>query len=171
MRSPVLLGIALALLLVGIGCMWWYMGQKPIEAPTQATTTRALPRDSGATIVLTTKTGKVVTVPDFTYGHPSVEVEDTGVTYVYVTQDDSLTELDPVYGIVYGSDSSIVMGLFAEPLADARLRAEAKLKELLPIPEPILCEMNIVVNAADTINPVHVGRNLGLSFCAGATAL
>lgn len=171
MRSPVFLGAAFAVLLAVAGGAWWYLGQQPVDAPTQATTTRALPRDSGATVVLTTKTGKVITVPDFTYGHPSVEVEDTGITYVYVTQDDSLAEADPVYGIVYGSDSSIVIGLFATPLAEARLRAEAKLKEFLPLPEPILCEMNITVTAADTINPAQVGKNLGLSFCAGATAL
>jgi len=171
MRSPLILGIIAALVITAAAIGWWLMRGEGTTEEEQATTTSALPRESGATVVLTTPGGKVITVPDFTYGHPSVEVEDTGVTYVYVTQDDSLTELDPVYGIVYGSDSSITIGLFATPLDRARLRAEEKLKEFIPVRETILCELAIIVTAADTISPEHAGKDLGLSFCPDAIAL
>jgi hypothetical protein len=115
--------------------------------------------------------GQTVTVPDFTYGHPSVEVEDTGITYVYVTQDDTLTEADPAYGIVYGSDASIVIGLLAEPAAQSRQRGEVKLRELLPVPDVVLCALNIKVVAADTMETMYGSKDLGLSFCDGSVAL
>ena len=172
MRSSIVLGIAAALI-VGLAVAGWLMHKAAVpEGPAPATTTAsAIPRDTGAMLVIEAKDGKVVTVPDFTYGHPSVEVEDTGVTYIYVTQNDDQVELDSRFGIIYASDSSISVGLFTGPLEASRQAAEAKLREFIPLPDAILCTLNVAVRAADTIDARYAGRELGLSFCPGAVPL
>ena len=171
MRSPVLLGVLVAVLIVAAAGTWWLVQKEKVVVDTPVMESKMLPRDSGAMLLLKTRDGQLVTVPDFTYGHPSVEVEDTGITYVYVTQDDTLTEADPAYGIVYGSDSSITIGLLTAPLKESRQRAELKLRELLPVPDVVLCALPIKVVAADTMGTMYGGKNLGLSFCNGSTAL
>ena len=173
MRSPLLLGVLSALILAAVAVTVWYLGKATPEVPLPEVPEEevALPRDSGALLVLTSKTGQIITVPDFTYTHPSLEVEQSGITYVYVTQDDDLKEADPYYSIVYGSNSSILIFLLAEPLTTARARAEEKLKEFIPIPEDVLCSLKVSVKTTDTINPMYAGKELGLSFCPGAVAL
>lgn len=131
----------------------------------------ALPRDSGAMLSFLTRDGKVVSVPDFTYGHPSVNVEDTAYTFAYVTQSLEGVELDPRYGIVYGNDGTLIIGLYAEPLGETRRAAEGKLRELMPLPDDILCSLPIDVTVPDTIESRYTGKQLGLSFCPGATPL
>lgn len=172
MRSPVVLGIGVALLAVLSVAGWWMMPKdKANDTATSTPAISSLPRDTGAHVVLRTKSGRIVSVPDFTYGHPSVEVEDTGVTYVHITQNDDLEEADPRYGIVYGSDSTFILGLMATPLGATRLVAEQKLKEFVPLPDDILCGLSVSVRTADTIDARFAGRELGLSFCPGAVPL
>lgn len=164
--------IAASLLVLAGGAAWWYVNQVPQEGNKTATTTvQALPRDSGAMLSFTTKDGKVVSVPDFTYGHPSVDVEDTAYTFAYVTQSLEGVEEDPRYGIVYGNDGSLVVGLYAEPWSTTRLAAEAKLRTLMPLPDPILCALPIEVTVPDTIENIYTGKQLGLSFCPNALDL
>jgi|GEM_PF-3488485 len=171
MRPSIVLGIALALLLA-LTLIGWKLHTRT-EGTVATTTPHAvqLPRDSGAAVVLTDRSGRVITVPDFTYGHPSVEVEDTGITYVYLTQSDDLVEHDPRYGIVYGSDHSFTIGLLSGSPKETRAAAEAKLRELVPLPDAILCTLKLAVRAADTIEPRLAGKELGLSFCPNAVPL
>ncbi|HYE23283.1 MAG TPA: hypothetical protein VEA92_02405 [Candidatus Paceibacterota bacterium] len=171
MRTPVVLGIIVALFVSLAGFGWWRVSITATDTATTTPTIPSLPRDSGATVVLTSKANRIITVPDFTYGHPSVEVEDTGITYVYLTQNDDLVELDHRYGIVYGSDSTISIGLLASPLGASRTAAETKLRELIPLADDILCSLKIAVQTADTIEPRFAGKELGLSFCPGAVPL
>ncbi len=173
MRSWLLIGIIGALVLTLIGTGLWLNTQKvQKESVTATTTARALPRDSGAMLLFTTRNGIVVSVPDFTYLHPSLDIEGRDQTYVYVTQDDNAVEMDPRYGIVYGNDGTLTIGLFAEPLSATRLLAETKLRELMEgVPDDILCLLPVSVGVPDTMDSSFVGRELGLSFCPGAVTL
>lgn len=171
MRTLIPVAVASLLVLAG-GIAWWYVNQTPKEGSQTVTTTlQALPRDSGAMLTFTTKDGKVVSVPDFTYGHPSVNVEETTYTFAYVTQSLEGVEEDPRYGIVYGNDGTLIVGLYAEPLGATRLAAEAKLRALMPLPDPILCALPIEVTVPDTIESIYTGKQLGLSFCPNALDL
>ena len=173
MRSWLLIGVIGALVLTLIGTGLWLNTQKvQKESVTATTTVRALPRDSGAMLLFTTRDGRVVSVPDFTYLHPSLDIEGRNETYVYVTQDDNAVEMDPRYGIVYGNDGTLTIGLFAEPLGATRLLAETKLRELMEgVPDDILCLLPVSVGVPDTMNSSFVGRELGLSFCPCAVTL
>ena len=170
---PTLLAIVCALALVAaVGIMRHYQKQT-VQDHIQSTARMATttPRESGAMVVIETKDKKVITVPDFTYGHPSLEVEETGMTYVFVTQRDDTTEQDARYGITYASDSSVIVGLLKAPLSEARVAAEAKLRELIPVPDAILCTLKVTVAVPDTIEPRYAGTDVGLSFCPGAVPL
>lgn len=172
MRSPVLPAVVVALVL-GVGVIAWVLSQAKPEpsSASQVRTATTTPRESGATVVIQTRDNKVITVPDFTYGHPSLDVEDTGMTYVYVTQNDDTTEQDARYGIAYASDSTIIIGLLAAPFAEARTAAESKLRVLIPVPDDILCTLKVTVAVPDTMEPRYAGKNVGLSFCPGAVPL
>lgn len=109
-------------------------------------------------------------VEDFTEGRPSIQL-DAG-TYYYVTQDKEGTEGDSRYGIVHGADASVSIGLFEEPLGEARLAAEEKLKSLFPQrPESDFCRMSLTVTVPFDVSEYYAGENLGLSFCPGSVAL
>lgn len=170
MRTLLPVALASLIALSAIGA-WWFMNRPQETTSTPAAAPVSLPRDSGAMISFTTKSGKVVSVPDFTYGHPSVNIEDTTYTFGYVTQSLDGVEADARYGIVYGNDGSLIIGLLEEPLSASRSAAEAKLRELLPLPDTILCELPIQVAVPDTIESTYTGQQLGLSFCPGAVSV
>lgn len=170
MRSPIVLGSIAALILIGAGIGFWlFSTHTPLIE--EVLIPPADPRDSGATVLLTTRGGEVISVPDFTFNHPRVDLENTEITLVLVSQNADKTEMDPSYGIVYSTDSSFTIGLFSEPLGAARLRAEDRLRALVPVPDDILCQLPISVAVPDTIQPMYKGKDVGLSFCPGAVQL
>jgi hypothetical protein len=56
-------------------------------------------------------------------------------------------------------------------LADARAAAEKMLKDRLGLDEHTLCGLVYGVYVPDQLNAVFSGKNLGFSFCPGATQL
>lgn len=121
-------------------------------------------------IVLRTADGEAYEVPDPTNGRPA-DSQPSG-TYYHVTQDPARQEEDTRFGIVYGTDSSIAVGLFAEPLREARLAAEQKLRVVFPgVPDDGLCRMSVTVMVPPSVNYLYAAQNLGLSFCANAVVL
>lgn len=168
MRAYYIAGIILAVLVGGV--MAYFVFATP-EVREEKSSEVAVSTPSGPTISIYTRDGKVATVSDFTFNKPRVVAEESDVTYVYATQNADGVEEDPRFGIVYGSDSTFVVGLFQEPLGESRKRAEARLRALLPLPDDILCLLRISVIVPDTIGPMYRGRDLGLSFCPGAVFL
>lgn len=83
-----------------------------------------------------------------------------------------LTQNAPPFGVVFNErDASFAVGLESEPLADARLKAEAYLRSTLQVSDEQLCELSIFVAVPSRVNQFYSGKNLGLSFCPGATVL
>jgi hypothetical protein len=119
--------------------------------------------------VLETPDGSSFKVPDFTIGHPSVNAP--AGTYYAVSQDAEGNEESDSYSIVYGTDSSISIGLLTEPLGQARHKAEDRLRELIPLSEVELCKLTVTVMASPRLNDTYAGVDLGLSFCPGAVVL
>lgn len=170
MRSPYTLGIVAALVLVlAAGGAWYVLTQQ--QSLIEFVPAVANPRDSGATILLTTSSHKRISVPDFTFGHPRVDLDKTDITLVLLSQTTDGVEEDPRYGIVFSSDGTFTIGLFKEPLREARIAAEQRLREFVEVSDDILCDLPITVAVPDTIQPRYAGRDVGLSFCSGALSL
>jgi len=171
MRSPVIFGIGAAVILILVVSAWQFYSVREPEEVADAPKLASVPRDSGASVLLKTRDGKNVTVPDFTYTHPSVTYEETGLIYVFLTQTDDLVEKDSRYGIAYGSDSTFIIALLTPPLSESRAAAEAAFKDFVPLPDSVLCSLAVTVQVTDTIESPYAGKNVGLSFCPGALAL
>ncbi|KND50806.1 MAG: hypothetical protein AB202_00160 [Parcubacteria bacterium C7867-007] len=120
-------------------------------------------------ISIKNRDGEIRTVPDFTKDHPSIE--QTSGTYYYVTQNEQNEEMYPDFSIVYGSDSSLSIGIFAEPLGASRLHAEQVLKKLLGLSNSELCKLDVAVMVPVDVSETYAARDLGLSFCPGAVKL
>lgn len=120
-------------------------------------------------IQLVSGTGQVYTIPNFTDNHPSYE-QPTG-TFYYVTASPDSVEEDGRFSIVYGTDSSISVGLLAEPLGEVRRAAEAKLRSLIPLSNTELCTLNVSVAAPISVSETYAATELGLSFCPGSVQL
>ena len=113
--------------------------------------------------------GEPIKTNSFTEGAPVLE-QPSG-TYYYVTYNQNYEPLDPAYGIVYGSDGSFAIGIFQEPLGASRRKAEDKLRSLLGVSDTELCRLTTTVMVPPSVNEAYAARNLGLSFCPGATPL
>lgn len=120
-------------------------------------------------IMLMSATGQTYTVPNFTENHPSYE-QPTG-TFYYITASPDSVEEDERFSIVYGTDSSISIGLLAEPVGEVRKVAEQKLRTLIPLSTTELCTLNISVTTPISVNETYAATELGLSFCPGSVQL
>jgi hypothetical protein len=68
-------------------------------------------------------------------------------------------------------DKSFNIGLFKEPLGETRKKAEQELLSKLGINEQQACNLRYAVVAPYWVNSFYGGKNLGFSFCPGATQL
>lgn len=78
----------------------------------------------------------------------------------------------PAYSIVYAdSDQSFNIILLQEPMGYVRAQAEQYLVARLGISQVQACNLRYWVSVPYSINPLYSGKNLGFSFCPGATRL
>ncbi len=76
------------------------------------------------------------------------------------------------FAISYNATSQFfTIALNKEPIGTARLEAEQFLLKALGIPEAQLCNINYYLGTDVYTNSLYAGKNLGFSFCPGATAL
>ncbi len=79
---------------------------------------------------------------------------------------------DMSYQIYYSTSTSMFsIALAEEPLGAVRSRAEQFLLTELGITESEMCQLKYYLGTSAYINPQFAGKNLGFSFCPGATAL
>jgi hypothetical protein len=117
------------------------------------------------TLPITLKGGGVAHVPDFTKDNqPAIAGPDTGYQVA--------GNAEATYHILYfPEDSYFLVSLFAEPLRLTREDAEEELRTKLKLTEPQLCALNIQVFTDFETSEFYAGKELGLSFCQGATYL
>jgi hypothetical protein len=72
---------------------------------------------------------------------------------------------------VPNGQGEFLVNVNAEPIGDARRRAEAALKARLEMTEEELCKLAVSVRTAPGVSSTYGGYDLGLSFCPGAVAL
>lgn len=76
------------------------------------------------------------------------------------------------YSIQYfARDQSFMVALVSEPLGEARKAAERNLIQILGINEIQACNLRYAVTVPAWVNPLYTSKNLGFSFCPGATPL
>jgi hypothetical protein len=76
------------------------------------------------------------------------------------------------FTIYFDSTSGFfTIGIFAEPLGQVRLIMEQTLANALGIRQQDLCRLKYYVGTTSYVNPAFAGKNLGFSFCYGATQL
>ncbi len=76
------------------------------------------------------------------------------------------------FSVYYNStQQSFLITLTKEPIGQARLDMEQFLSTTLGLTEQQMCSLNYLVGVTVYVNPQYAGKNLGFSFCPGATAL
>ena len=74
------------------------------------------------------------------------------------------------YALLYfPEDQSFTVSLYSEPLAEKRIAAEQELLALLGITSDEACLLRHVVMTPWWVSEFYSGKNLGFSFCPGAT--
>lgn len=66
---------------------------------------------------------------------------------------------------------AFTIALITEPLGVNRAEAERALQDRLGIPRGDMCRLNYYVSTSVYVNEQYAGKNLGFSFCPGATIL
>ena len=76
------------------------------------------------------------------------------------------------FNIFYDSIAkAFTIALLKEPLGQTRLQMEQTLMQTLGIAQQQMCSLNYYVGTISDLNSFYAGKNLGFSFCSGATAL
>ncbi len=127
-----------------------------------------------------TYAGTTVPAKDFiANGETVADIENPG-SYVlagtvgYCLPDGSCPAGAPVteYHISYNKNTDFFnVILLSEPLGDARKAAEEFLKSRLGLSAPALCTLRYFVGTPYWVNEQFDNKNLGFSFCPGATKL
>lgn len=183
------------LVIIVVSVLWYVVfTPKTVQQTTQPTTTlpvsgsitpiynppSATSSQSAQTMELTTQSGSVVVSNDFI--HNGVTIQDKANTGRYLLagnldyclsnpqecQAGSATN----FNIYYESAlQSFVIALTDEPVGQARSDMEQFLLSTLGITQQQMCSLNYYVGVTMYLNPQFTGKNLGFSFCPGATAL
>lgn len=135
---------------------------------------------TGATISFVTPGGFVVTVKDFVHNGETVsDVQNPG-SYVlagslgYCLADGTCPSgaLTTDFSISYNEKTHFFnIILLKEPLGAVRLLAEQFLAERLGLTGQQACSLNYFVGTPYWVNQSYDDKNLGFSFCPGATKL
>ena len=114
--------------------------------------------------------GSIVSVPNFTETEqPDWAGESAGYQVAGDASGSYLITYIPADE--FGSQAQFLVALLAEPLGASRLAAEAELKASLSLSEGEICMLDAQVWTNDSVNATYAGRDLGLTFCPGATPL
>lgn len=118
-----------------------------------------------ATLQLSLRDGTKVEVLDFTTkNQPTTSSAING----FQVAGSNTGEYQILY---YPQNSGMLISLFTEPLGAVRLDAERELISVLGLSSQQLCLLTVDVRTTEKVSSVFGGRNLGLSFCPGATPL
>lgn len=132
------------------------------------------------TFPLTTQTGSTVSALDFI--NNGVTIPDTANPggYLlagnlgYCLSDPQKCQAAPEtnFSVYYLSGpKSFLIDLTEEPIGQARLGMEQFMLKTLGITEQQMCSLNYLVGVTRYVNEQYTGKNLGFSFCPGATLL
>lgn len=197
--NKLLIGIFSLIVLIVVGTVIWFFIFAPKQPPTTPTNSSGtLPLSGSTTYVPTpgsatssssgsTKTMAVGaldggTVITNNFIHNGVTLSDASNKGRYLLsgnlgycisdpkkcQAGTQTDFNIFYDSTYGS---FTIGLLNEPLGQVRFSAEQSLMNTLGITQKDMCRLNYYVGTTYLVNTAYSDRNLGFSFCPGATTL
>lgn len=187
--QKVLIYTAAVLLTIGIlviGGLWLMTPRTPTDVPSTNTGTQTPTGGTngstsvtpggdqtipGQGIIVGTEGGGSVQVNDFK--NDSATVSDTNNPgHYYLAGGLDPTGSDVSYSIFYvESDQSFNITLLKEPIGETRIQAETELMQKLGISQSDMCRLRYWVGVPNFVNAIYSGKNLGFSFCPGATPL
>ena len=125
---------------------------------------------STSTITVASKNGTGMAVNDFIHnGDTAPDTSNSGQYYLTGTPMSTSTS---DFIIKYTeSGQSFIIALTKEPLGQARQDAEQFLMKTLGISQAQMCALNYYLGTDVYTSSFYGGKNLGFSFCPGATEL
>ncbi|MDP2665449.1 MAG: hypothetical protein Q8P23_02250 [bacterium] len=121
--------------------------------------------------------GTIIPTRDFLHDSSTGEYPTTGYFYLgYHTPDtrvvDTTATSSPPYLIGYvAATQYFSIELLSEPIGTTRVAAEQFLMKDLSISQSQMCQLSYMVAVPNSVNSQFAGKNLGFSFCPGATVL
>jgi len=129
------------------------------------------------TILIQTSAGGYLRTRDF-INDPLTAKDPINASYyylgyhVYIGVTDPTATENPPYIIEYlNSTQYFNIALLQEPIGAVRVDAQKYLMTHLGVAENQLCRLKYTVSVPARVNSQFAGKNLGFSFCPGATAL
>ncbi len=143
-----------------------YFPTSPTTVPTSSSSPATVP-----TVSVSTINGGTIIVKNFILLQTTMpDPSNPGNYYLSGTPD--VTVSHAPYQIFFSTiDKSFGITLYKEPLGQYRKQAEQELQKDLGISNDQLCTLNYYISAGTGVSPVYSNKNLGFSFCPGATAL
>lgn len=135
---------------------------------------------SGSALTIATRSGTSVTVPNFiTNGVTIPDPSNPGQYLLAGSLGYCSTRPGPCYAasstnynILYNANQqTFLIALTKEPIGQARTDAQNFLLHTLGISQTQLCSLSYYVGTTYQVNPIYDTKNLGFSFCQGATQL
>lgn len=195
MNIKLIIGVVVIFLGTIIATTVWYVLSRPDTVPQTSETPTTLPigdfvsPTSSATgtssqgmqkTALVIQDGSTVVANDFIRN--GVTIPDTqnigryllAGNFEYCVSDPQQCQAGSArsFNIFYNSvPQSFTIALTDEPIGQARLEMEQSLLAMLGITEQQMCSLNYYVGVTVYVNSQFAGKNLGFSFCPGATVL
>lgn len=144
-------------------------GAVPPAATSSAVRTVSL-AVKGGTVAANDFINNGTTIPDAANAGRYLLAGDLG----FCPTDPQKCQAGPVVGfnIYYDSEhQSFNIALVVEPIGQTRLAMQQYLGTVLGLTEAQMCSLNYLASVPLSINEQYAGKNLGFSFCPGATPL
>ncbi|MDB5244786.1 MAG: hypothetical protein JWN18_656 [Parcubacteria group bacterium] len=192
----ILSGIGLAIVLVVVSTLVWFFllrssEEVPALQPNSPTTlpvggTVQVPDNQSSSnttpgsMTVLTLSGATIKTNDFVHNGVTIPDEANKGRYLLsgdlgycVSESESCRAGDErSYNIYFNSThNSFTIALLEEPLGEVRTAAEQFLLKTLGISTADMCKLNYYVGTTFEVNAAYASKNLGFSFCSGATVL
>ena len=170
----------MTVLIVGIGIAVFFFGTTSTADSTAQTDTTSLPVAQNTSPDGTSRPVSYVSSGDTLFVNNFLENADTYSDPVnpgyyslgYPLNQTTTGTSSPPYLIMYIKTTQFfTIELLQEPIGETRTQVELFLEQRLGLTQNDLCELNYTISAPVSVSQEYAGRNLGFSFCPGATVL
>jgi hypothetical protein len=185
-----IIGILLGTIIVAV---LWYVMSVPNASPQINQSSTTLPisglvtpvtssttSQTSGTIALAAQNGSTVVTADFIHNGVTIYDSANAGRYMlagnlgYCLSNPQQCQAAPStnFNVYYNSGpQSFTITLTKEPIGQARFAMEQFMLRTLGITEQQMCNLNYLVGVTIYVNSQYTGKNLGFSFCPGATVL
>jgi cytoskeletal protein RodZ len=174
MKRPLILIIIAVVVLIAVALLGFVVFTLTMKKPATVTNTPN-PFGTSGTVsanesTATLKNGSTVTIPDPTkIPQPEGYVPSQGYQ---VAGSDTGNFQVLYFSAKNGGTEEFLISILSEPIGANRLAAEKELQQKTGLTNDQMCQLSDVEVYVDSgVNDSYAGRNLGLSFCPGATKL